>query len=153
MSGGTLYGHSELVAEFAARLLGFSRGFGECQAVGFLDKDGKLEGAIVYHNYQPENGVIEISGASTCRTWLNRDRLRTIFDYPFRIGCRMIVTRTGEHNHVRRIWRSLGADEIIVPALRSPTEAEVIYTLTREQWQGSKFGKPRNGQEKSAPST
>ncbi len=141
-----LYGQSEAVAGFVAQLLGYPRGFGECQAIGFLDSAGRLQAGIVYHNYQPENGVIEISAASTCRTWLNRDRLRTIFDYPFRIGCRMIVTRTGEHNkRVRRIWRSLGADEIIVPSLRSPTEAEVIYTLTREQWQGGKFGKIANG--------
>ena len=136
----TLYGHSEQVAAFVAAILGYRTGFGECQAVGFLDGNGKLVAGVVYHNYQPDYGVIEISAASTCRTWLNKGRLQEIFGYPYRIGCRMIVTRTGEHNHrVRRIWRSLRADEFVIPALRSPSEAEVIYTLTAEQWQGGKF--------------
>lgn len=143
----TLYGHSEAVAAFVAALApGCARGFGECQAVGFLDRQGRLVAGVVYHNYQPEAGVIEISAASTCRTWLNKARLREIFDYPFRIGCRMVVTRTGEQNHrVRRIWRSLKADEYVIPALRSPTEAEVIYTLTAEQWRNGKFRDIANG--------
>jgi hypothetical protein len=53
----------------------------------------------------------------------------------------MVLTRTGEHNsRVRRIWRSLGGNEYAIPALRSPTEAEIIMTLTAEEWQNSKFG-------------
>jgi hypothetical protein len=54
----------------------------------------------------------------------------------------MAVARIGEHNRrARRIWRSLGADEFVIPALRSPTEAEVIYTLTSEQWHNGKFSR------------
>ncbi len=139
---GIVYGQNEIVAGFAAMLLGYRTGFGECQTIGFTDRDGRLVAAIIYHNYQPDNGVIEISAASTCRTWLTKSRLREIFDYPYRIGCRMIVTRTGEHNHrVRRIWRSLRADEYVIPALRSPTEGEVIFTLPKETWEAGKFGK------------
>lgn len=145
----TLYGQTEAVAGFVAALLGYRTGFGECQAIGFLDGDGRLVAGIVYHNYQPDNGVIEISAASTCRSWLTKSRLREIFDYPYRIGCRMIVTRTGEHNHrVRRIWRSLKADEYVIPALRSPTESEVIYTLTAEQWRNGKFRDIAHGKTK-----
>ena len=134
-----LYGQSEAVERFVADLLGYPRGFGECQAVGFLDGDGKLVAGVVYHQYQPEQGVIEISAASTCRNWLNRARLAEIFDYPFRIGCRLVVARIGEHNaRARRIWRSLGSDEYVIPALRSPSESEVIYTLSAEQWRNGK---------------
>lgn len=142
-----LYGQSEAVADFVARLLGYPTGFGECQAMGFLDGGGRLVAGVVFHNYQPRNGVIEISAASTCRTWLNRARLAAIFDYPFRIGCRMVVARIGEHNHrARRIWCSLGSDEYVIPALRSPTEAEVIYTLSAETWRNGRFGEITNGQ-------
>ncbi len=139
----TLYGHSAAVERFVAALIpGCERGFGEAQGIGFLDGAGRLVAGVVYHNWNPESGVIEISAASTCRDWLTRDRLKEIFAYPFAIGCRMAVARIGEHNRrARRIWRSLGADEFIIPALRSPTEAEVVYTLTSEQWHNGKFSR------------
>jgi hypothetical protein len=137
----TLYGQSKAVADFVAKLLKCEDGFDPCEAIGFLDKHGNLVAGFVYHAYQPDCGVIEISAASTCRDWATRDRLKAIFDYPFGIGCRMVLTRTGEHNRrVRRIWRSLGGQEYVIPALRSPTEAEIIMTLTAGQWQDSKFG-------------
>ena len=142
----TLYGQTDVVAGFAATLLGYPTGFGECQAIGFLDASGKLVAGVVYHNYQPQQAVIEISAASTCRNWLTRARLREIFDYPFRIGCRLVVARIGEHNtRARRIWRSLGSDEYVIPALRSPSEAEVIYTLSAERWQAGKFKDAEHG--------
>lgn len=135
-----VYGQSERVARFvAAGIPGCERGFGECQAIGF-ERDGDLVAGIVYHNWNPESGVIEISAASTCRNWLSRDSLAEIFGYPFRIGCRLVVARIAESNaRARRIWRSLGGDEYIIPALRSPTEAEVIYTLSADQWR-ARFG-------------
>lgn len=143
MQGDVLFGHSDVVASFAADLLGYSRGFEECQAIGFLDKEGKLVASIVYHNYSPEYGTIEMSAASTQRKWLTKARLSVIFGYPFdQIKCRMVIARHSEFNtRARRIWRSLGCDEYVIPALRSPSEAEVIATLTAEQWRNGKFSK------------
>lgn len=134
---------SEHVAAFVAGLIpGCERGFGACQAIGF-DDGGELVAGIVYHNWSPESGVIEISAASSQRKWLTRDRLKTIFGYPFdQLQCRIVVARIGEHNkRARRIWRSLGSDEYVIPQLRSPTEAEVIYTLTAETWRDSKLSR------------
>jgi hypothetical protein len=109
--------------------------------MGFLDATGTVEAVIVYHNWQPEAGVIEISAASVNRSWSTRERVKAVFDYPFR-HCRMVVARIGEHNRrARRIWRSLGADEYLIPALRSPTESEVIFTLTADQWRASKLSR------------
>jgi hypothetical protein len=119
----------------AQRIPGCERGFDNAQGVGFLGPDGGLQAGVVYHNWSPESGTIEISAASENRAWLTKDRLFAIFDYPPRIGCRMTVARTGESNaRVRRIWRSLGANEYVIPALRSPTEAEIILTLPVEKW-------------------
>lgn len=140
----TLHGHSEAVAAFVARLIpGCERGFGACQAVGFLDDSGALVAGVVYHNWQPEAGVIELSAASIHRKWLTRERLKEVFGYPFDgLQCRIAVARIGEHNATaRRIWRSLGADEFVIPKLRSPTEAEVIYTLSAETWRASKLSR------------
>lgn len=132
------------VAEFVAAVIpGCERGFGPCAEMGFLDDNGELIAGVVYHNWSPETGVIEISAGSVTRRWLTRDRLREIFAYPFeQIGCRMIVVRTSEkNNRVRRIWRSLGGKEYTIPDLRGPDEAEIIITLDRDTWRSSKFMK------------
>ena len=145
----TFYGQP--VVDFVARNIpGCERGFGLCQAIGF--GNGSIDAGVVYHNWSPETGVIELSAASTKRDWLTRARLLEIFAYPFdHIGCRIAVARIGEHNaRARRIWRSLGADEFVIPLLRSPQEAEVIYTLTRERWKSGRFMRGTNGQTVSA---
>ena len=134
------------VADFVARNIpGCERGFGNCTAIGF-GKDRLIAG-VVYHNWNPESGVIELSAASIKRDWLTRSGLSLMFAYPFdQIGCRIAVARIGEHNaQARRIWRSLGADEYVIPALRSPLEAEVIYTLSREAWKSGKFARGTHG--------
>lgn len=135
---------SEAVAEAVAALIpGCERGFGPCKAIGFLDGQGRFEAGVVYHNWSPESGVIELSAASVHRSWLTRERLRVVFGYPFdQLGGRIAVARIGEHNaRARRIWRSLGASEFPIPALRSPTEAEVIYTLAAETWRAGRFSR------------
>lgn len=138
------FDHSRVVAAFVASLIpGCERGWSACRAIGFLDDAGRLEAGVVYHNWEPENGVIEISAASTHRRWTTRDRIKLIFGYPFDgLGCRLVVARIAESNRrARRIWRSLGADEFVIPKLRSPTEAECIYTLDAETWRASKLSR------------
>lgn len=145
----------DCVAEFVARNIpGCERGFGPCQAMGFLD-GGRIVAGIVYHNWSPETQVIEMSASALRANWLNKSRLSAIFAYPFdEIKCRMVVARISEHNRTaRRIWRSIGSDEYIIPQLRSPTEAEVIYTLRRDQWLNSKFMREEHGQAERAETT
>ena len=129
-----VYGRSQYVASFVARELGFTRGFDACTAIGFGDP---IEAGIVYHNWHPEAGLIELTAASRTRTWLNKANLKTIFEYPFsQLGCQVCIARISEHNaRARRIWRALGATEHIIPRLRGPNEAEVIATLTKEAWE------------------
>jgi len=129
-----VYGRSQYVAAFVARELGFTRGFDACTAIGFGDP---IEAGIVYHNWNPEAGLIELTAASRTRTWLNKANLKTIFEYPFsQLGCQVCIARISEHNaRARRIWRALGATEHIIPRLRGPNEAEVIATLTKEAWE------------------
>lgn len=133
---------SDPVEAFVAQHIpGCARGFGNCVSIGFTDDTGQLEAGVVYHNWQPECGVIELSAASINRTWLNRQRLKQIFAFPFdQIECRIAVARISEHNTLaRRIWRSLGAEEYRIPQLRSPTEDEMIYTLHADKWRAGKF--------------
>jgi RimJ/RimL family protein N-acetyltransferase len=123
----------EQVAAFVAEQLGFARGFDEYAALGFGDP---LVAGFVFHNWNPEAGVIELSAASTSRRWLTRDRLRAVFGYPFdQLGCQLCIARISADNATaRRIWKSLGADEFVIPRLRGRNEDEAIATLTVEAW-------------------
>ena len=140
----TVYG-PDVAAFVAANIPGCERGFGECQAIGFED-GGKLVAGVVYHNWNPESGVIEMSAASINRAWLTKERLAVIFAYPFTF-CRMVLTRQSENNRrALRIWRSLGGLEYRIPDLRGPGEAEIIFTLTAEQWRSGKFKDVADGE-------
>jgi hypothetical protein len=61
-----IFGHDEAVARFVADLIPECRlrGFGKCRAIGIADAEGKLLGGLVYRNWCPEVGTIEISGAA-----------------------------------------------------------------------------------------
>ena len=124
------------VALAVAGMLGQPRGFGECQAQGFLDARGDLVAGVVYHDWWPEAGVIEITAASRRRHWLTRGRLRAILSYPFgACGAQLLVARTGERNgYVLPLFEHIGADVVRIPRLRGRDEAEIIATLTTERW-------------------
>lgn len=115
-------------------------GFGNCAALGVV-KDGRLAAGVVYHNWRPSAGVIEMSAASEDRRWLRRPVLRAMFAYPFEeVGCQMVVARHRESAlHLRRMWSAIGADEIIIPRLRGRDEGEAVALLTAETWQQGKF--------------
>lgn len=139
----------DVVSKFVASLIhGCERGFSNATAIGFA-RDERLVSGVVYHNWQPEAGVIELSAASVTRDWLDKSTLNAIFSYPFdQLKCQMCVARISEHNtRTRRIWRALGATEYKIPRLRGPSEAEIISTLTRETWKSGRFSKEdANGQ-------
>ncbi len=143
-----LYGHDVLVADFVARNIpGCGRGFTNCKAIGVLGEQGLIAG-VVYHNWAPEAGVIEMSCAATDARWLNKRILHTIFAYPFEeVRCQMVVTRVSENNkRMVRIFRAMGFDEHLIPRLRGRGENEFIFTLTDDAWQSLPiFKRCRNG--------
>ena len=141
-----LFGKTDEVAGFVADLLG-EDGFGGCQAIGFLTETGMLEAGVVYHNWNPTTGVIEISAASINRSWCTKARVRLIFGYPFeQIGCQMVIARISEKNdRALRIWRALGADEHLIPRLYGRDEGACIMTIISEKWFGGRFAAKGQG--------
>lgn len=101
----------------------------------------RLVAGVVFHNWCPESAVIELSCAADDRRWMTRRVMNAAFGYVFDgLGCQMAVARIHEANEAaRKLWRGLGAQEFIIPRLRGKDAAEVIYTLTREQWAASPF--------------
>ena len=98
-----VYGHDEVVAEFVASLIPTaSRGFGNSKAIGVVE-DGRLIAGLVYHNYNPEAGVIEISGR--CRIMADtRDAEARASLAPFlQIGCQMVMMVVSDATNVRYV--------------------------------------------------
>jgi len=132
-----LFGHSAAVSRFVADLIpGLERGFGENQSIGVIDKDGQLVAGFVYHNWEPETGIIEVSGASTTPRWMNRRVYQVIYDYPFiTCGCQMIIQRNSVKNErVNQVLRRWGYNEIYVPRMKGRDEDGIVFTFTDDQW-------------------
>lgn len=138
-----VYGHDEAVAHFVAQLIpecrerGFPR---SSKAIGVIDGD-KLIAGLVYHNYSPEAGVIEMSGAAIPgKYWLTRETLKRIYQYPFlTVGCQMVLMRVAEDNVVLRTLAQLNYTFIRIPRLLGRDKDAIVCTLTYEAWASNKL--------------
>jgi RimJ/RimL family protein N-acetyltransferase len=142
-----LYGHNEVVAAWvAAHIPGCERGFDKPVSIGVVENE-RLIGGTVFHNYQPEAGVIEMSSAGTDPRWLSRKMLAAIFGYVFdQAGCQLVVMRVSERNgRMVKIAEKFGFDGHLIPRLRGRDEAEWIFTLTDDQWRQHPVARSFNG--------
>lgn len=129
----------EAAAIVFEKIAGGARGFGEARMAAVVDRAGNIAAGIVLHDWSPEAGTIEISAAALDRRWLTRGVAFDLFAYCFAF-CQAVVTRTTEDNEpVRKIWRSLGAAEHVIPNLAGRDKALVIYVLTDAAWKASKW--------------
>jgi hypothetical protein len=140
-----VYGCDEIVANFVAQFISGcnERGFQEpYRAIGVV-KDDQLIGGFVYHNWAPEAGVIEFSGASSSKRWLSRKVLFGLFAYPFLgIGCQMVCARVSVRNgDLIRMLKAYGFCAYHIPRLFGRNETGVVLTLTIEDWQKNGFHK------------
>jgi RimJ/RimL family protein N-acetyltransferase len=133
---------NQAIAAFVAdHIDGCERGFADFTTMGVMEiggvtEAGRLIAGVVYHNYAPEAGVIELSAASTSKRWLTRPVLKAMFGYAFdEIGCQMAVLRVSEENRgMADIARRFGFTSYRIPRLRGRGEAEIIFTLTDDDW-------------------
>lgn len=133
---------SDYVARWVAEKIGMPRGFSKNIAFGIINKDDALIAGLVYHNYEPEAGVIELSGAAVDRHWMTRDVRQFMYDYPFLdCGVQLLVQRNSANNaHLNDQLRRWGYSEIRIPRGRGRDEDLIIFTLTDDQW----FSHPKN---------
>jgi RimJ/RimL family protein N-acetyltransferase len=150
------WGYKDAVAAFVASQPPFdrSRGWGEYEAIGFL-LDNKLVAGVVFNNFDPVAGVIEMSAAATDPRWITRKSLLAVFGYVFDVaGCQMAVWRVAESNaRLRSIARRIGFTEYVIPRLYGRHEAGTVQTLTAEQWTQSRFRRREIGQAERAEGT
>jgi len=145
MSLGYVYGHDGVVSAFVARLIPHChRGFGfNIKTIGIIDQ-GDLVAGIVFHNWDPDAGIIEISGAALPgEPWLSRETLKRMFQYPFHeCGCQMVVQRTPRDDEkLLGVLAKYGYDFVHVPRLFGRDRDGVICLLTAEAWASNKFNR------------
>lgn len=139
------YGYDETVAKFVAGLIPAvrGRGFGNCTTIGIVEGNMLIAG-LVYHEFNPDAGTIEISGAAVPgHYWLTRETLKRMYQYPF-LGCRcqMVVQRVpAEDERQLRMMAVFGYSFIRIPRALGRDRDGVLCLLTYEDWCGNKFNK------------
>ena len=126
----------------SGRIWGRHRTFGPARALAIAES-GKVVAAVIYHNWDDESGVIELSAASDTPRWLTRRVLKTMFEYPFLdLGCQAVVMRVGDDGHnLARILPVYGFKRYDIPRLRGRDKTEQIYVLSDDDWKANKFNK------------
>jgi hypothetical protein len=144
-----VYDQDQLVADFVARskiASGFTQRAGftdrNLRAIGIINEDNELIAGIVYFNYNPEAGTIEMSVEAVPRhNWLTRATLAVMFQYPFiHCNCQMLITRTMARSmHVQRMLAAMGFMLIRIPRAGGRNDDGVLALLTVEDWLANKF--------------
>lgn len=93
-----LLGQDAFLSQWVADQVPYSgKGFGQCVTIGHV-KNGHVLGAVVFHDYRPEYGSIQMSFAGK-KGWLTRGFLRHIWAYPFlQLGCTMVYGCVASRN-------------------------------------------------------
>ena len=149
-----IFGQDEVVAKFVAQFIPEcrERGFGKCKAIGIADETGMLAG-LVYKNYQPELGTIEISAAALPETnWYSRRTIQVMHEYPFdQCGCQMVIITTRADNLiVQRILGAIGYNFHYIERLAGRNQDGIVATLHDDQWAASKYNFNRKRAQKEA---
>lgn len=134
------------VGDFVSTLIfGEAGRFANYCTLAVLDGSALIAG-VLYHHFDPANGVMEMSAAAIDKRWLTRPVLRAMFAVPFDVfGCQIAVLRVSERNTAMlRIAKAYGFNEYIIPRLRGRDEAEHVMTLTDDTWRASRFNKDRH---------
>lgn len=101
----------------------------------------QIIGACLFHNWDKDNGVIELTSASVSPRWLSRAILRDMFGYAFdQLRCQAAVMRVDPENlRMCRIATAFGFKRYDIPRLRGRDKAEALFILGDDEWRAGKF--------------
>ena len=119
---------------------GKNRDFGECQGMAVLENEAVI-GAAIWHNFDPDAGVVELSAAATSRRWLTRETLDVMFGVPFREWkCQATVFRIHpDDKPMHRMLTAYGGELFVLPRLRGRHMDEHVFIVTDDDWASNKF--------------
>jgi hypothetical protein len=139
-----LYNSHHVVAAWVAqRIPHCRRGWEACRAIGIADDDDLIAG-LVYHNWEPEAGIMEISSAAVPGSgWYTRETMARHYQYPFlQCQCQMVVVRVkASDERLLRMFAVQGYAFVKIARLFGRNEDGVVGTLTYEDWANNKFNK------------
>jgi len=119
-------GHTAEIAAWVADHIPHVTDFGPCEAIGILTGNRLIAG-VVYHDYQPMFGTIQLSMAAISPMWARQETIAGLLQYPFlQLGVYKVFTATPIDN---------------IMALRVNTH----IGLKQEAVLNSMFGKGRHG--------
>lgn len=132
---------NRIVGDFVSNLVWKQPGMLEKYCTMGVFDDGELIAGTVYHNWHPDEGIIELSSASLSKKWLTKNVISAMFALPFELlGCQLVVLRVSERNTgMCKIARRFGFDETYIPRLRGRDEGEMIFRYTDDQWRESPY--------------
>ncbi len=110
----------------------------EAQAIGIEDSAGRTLGVVVFHNYEPWYGTIEVSAVSEDARWMRaRDAWRRMHQYVFEgCACQKMWSRTPASNErALRFLRALGFKQEARLPRQFGTDDAVISAKYKEDWQ------------------
>jgi RimJ/RimL family protein N-acetyltransferase len=141
--------HDENPALYAAlgrfvseRIWGKVKEFDIGRAMAVIDGNDVIA-SVVYTNYDPDCGIIEMSGAADTKRWLTRPVLKEMFEFPFlRLGCQAVaMTVDLSNSHLSSILERFGFKRYEIPRLRGRDKTGVIFILSDDAWQANGFYK------------
>lgn len=116
-----------------------ARGFETAQAMGVFSQ-GRMVAGVVFHDWWPEKGTIQVSCAADTPRWFTRPVMEMAWGYAFYVARMAIGQHSIRNGPARRIWRACGATETVIPELYGEGHDAVIATLTERQWRASRLG-------------
>ena len=142
-----IFGQDKVIADFVAQCIPEcrARGFGKCTAIGVADETG-LIGGVVFRNWCPEVGTIEVSGAALPGTnWLSRRTLQIVYDYAFyQCNCHMVIqTMMADNEAALALTAKLGFTFYRIKHLGGPGRDGVVATFTVDDWKNCKINSNR----------
>lgn len=110
-------------------------------AAVFVDSKGDMAAAVFFQNYDPDAGVIELTGASVSPRFATRETLRELYSYAFdQLGCQTVMqVARADDDHQARLLPRYGFKRFDIPRLKGRDQDAAIYVLHDDVWRASKF--------------
>ena len=123
------------------RIFGKPDGFAGYSTLTVL-RNSQPIAVVVFHNWQQDAGVIELSAAGGSG-WQSRRVINEVMSICFdAMECQMVVMRNSANDDATvSNSRRLGFTGTLLPRLRGRDEDEWLFTLTEEAWRSGRLYK------------
>src|SRR5262245_3401366 len=108
--------------------------------IGVLDR-ATLIGGVIYNNWHPQYGTVEMTAAATSPRWLSRDTLWKIYEYPFlTLKCQLVTAHTPTDNiALLDQLERLGYEGVELPRMFGRDRGCMACWLTAERWMSQRY--------------